>query len=525
MVNRLHLAVLLFVAIPAPIAPLLAAGGKGELEVRVIDKDTGKPIAARMHLKDAKGKPVKVPKVPYWNDHFVFEDKIRLELPLGMYTFEMERGPEYRTMSGYFTLEKGANDAKEVVLSRYIDMSKAGWWSGDMHIHRDPKEIELHMLAEDLHVAPVITWWNDRNVFKDKGPPKETQVTFGDNRMYNLLAGEDEREGGALLYFNLDKPLPVSGSKREYPSPMKFVEQAKMNPAVHIDIEKPFWWDMPTWVASGQVNSIGLAHNHMHRDGVYSGEAWGKARDTKLYPEPRGNGRWTMDIYFNLLNAGIRLPPSAGSASGVLPNPVGYNRVYVHCGDKLTWESWFENLRKGRVVVTNGPMMQPRVHCTPAKAAGQDVDPEGALPGHVFQVEEGESVELDVALNLSTRDKIQYLEVIKDGKVAHEVRLDEWAKKEGHLPPIKFEKSGWLAVRGVADAEKTYRFAMTGPYYVQVGYKPTVSKKSAQFFLDWVVERAKRIKLDDEAQKAEVLEYHRMARDFWKKKVDEANSE
>ena len=85
--------------------------------------------------------------------------------------------------------------------------------------------------------------------------------------------------------------------------------------------------------------------------------------------------------------------------------------------------------------------------------------------------------------------------------------------------------NGGLAVRAVADAEKTYRFAMTGPYYVQVGYKPTVSKKSAQFFLDWVIERAKRLKLDDETQKAEVLEYHRMARDYWKKKADEANSE
>ena len=93
-----------------------------------------------------------------------------------------------------------------------------------------------------------------------------------------------------------------------------------------------------------------------------------------------------MGIYFFRLNTGFRLPPSAGSASGVLPNPVGYNRVYVHCGEKLTWEGWFENLRKGRVVVTNGPMMQPRVHCTPTKAAGQDVEPEGALQGHVFQV-------------------------------------------------------------------------------------------------------------------------------------------
>jgi hypothetical protein len=206
MANRLQFAsVLVFVILRWP--DILAAAG--ELEVRVIDKDTG-PDCRADALKDAKGKPVKVPKVPYWNDHFIFQDKIRLELPLGTYTFEMERGPEYRTMSGQFTLEKGANDAKEVVLSRFIDMSKAGWWSGDLHIHRDPKEIELHMLAEDLHVAPVITWWNDRNIFKDKGPPKETQVSFADDRMYNLLAGEDEREGGALLYFNLDAVVGVA---------------------------------------------------------------------------------------------------------------------------------------------------------------------------------------------------------------------------------------------------------------------------------------------------------------------------
>ena len=39
------------------------------------------------------------------------------------------------------------------------------------------------------------------------------------------------------------------------------------------------------------------------------------------------DGYWTQDIYYALLNCGLRIPPSAGSASGVLPNPVGYNRV------------------------------------------------------------------------------------------------------------------------------------------------------------------------------------------------------
>src|SRR5439155_9501505 len=55
-------------------------------------------------------------------------------------------------------------------------------------------------------------------------------------------------------------------------------------------------------------------------------------------------------------DCGLRLPPSAGSASGVLPNPVGYDRVYVHLDGELSYERWWEALRAGRVFVSNGPL-------------------------------------------------------------------------------------------------------------------------------------------------------------------------
>ena len=128
---------------------------------------------------------------------------------------------------------------------------------------------------------------------------------------------------------------------------------------------------MPTWVATGQVDSIGLANNHQQRDGMLDNEAWGKPRPTKGYSSADGNGRWSQHIYYQLLNCGLRIPPSAGSASGVLPNPVGYNRVYVHCDDELTWEQWWENLRRGQVVVTNGPLLRPRVFGPAARAKGR----------------------------------------------------------------------------------------------------------------------------------------------------------
>ena len=33
------------------------------------------------------------------------------------------------------------------------------------------------------------------------------------------------------------------------------------------------------------------------------------------------------------------------------------------------------------------------------------------------------------------RDRVEYLEVVQNGKVVHEVRLDEYRSRKGKLPP------------------------------------------------------------------------------------------
>jgi hypothetical protein len=149
----------------------------------------------------------------------------------------------------------------------------------------------------------------------------------------------------------------------------------------------------------------------------------------------------------------------------------------------------------------------------------------GELPGHIFAAQDGGEVELNVELNLSLRDEVDYLEIIQDGRSVHEVRLDKWAAAGGKLPPVKFQRSGWMMVRAVTTNPKTYRFACSGPYYVEISGKRRISKKSAQFFLDWVDERAARIKVDDDKERAEVLAPHRAAREFWQRLVDTANAE
>jgi hypothetical protein len=485
---------------------LALAAKKGEVEIRIVDSKTKEPIAVRMHLKDQKQKPVKPPKSVYWNDHFVIDGTIKLELPPGNYSFELERGPEYKIRTGYFTIENDAKDSKELTMERFIDMTEDGWYSGDLFLQRPLSEVELLMKAEDLHVVPLVAWSGKLAAKSSEATP----IKFDTKRFYQLLAGRDERDPSGLLFFNLPTPLDLSKATKEYPSSIALLKQAK-EAGGFVALDRPTSWDLPALIATGQLDTVVIAGGDVQRDGAPNKDLPGKPRDSVRYGAPHGIGRWSQDVYYHLLNSGLRIPPAAGSGSGVGPNPAGYNRVYVHCAGEPTWDKWWEGLRAGRVVATNGPVMQPRVN--------------GHVPGHVFEAGQGESLELQISLNLSTREKIEYLEVVQNGKTVHEVRLDKWAEANGKLPPVKFTESGWMLVRAVTNNDKTYRYAMSGPFYVEIGYTPRISKTSAQFFADWVLERAKQIKLDNAEQREEVIGYHRAARDFWQGKVEKANAE
>ena len=151
-------------------------------------------------------------------------------------------------------------------------------------------------------------------------------------------------------------------------------------------------------------------------------------------------------------------------------------------------------------MVTNGPLLRPSVR--------------GQLPGHVFQFEAGETVEFQIGLTLSTREPISYLEIIQNGEVRHSIPFHEYAKS-GRFPSLTFDRSGWFLLRAVTDLPKTFRFAMTAPWYVEVGRERRVSRSAVQFFLDWVYERARAIEIANPEHRREVLAYHRAARDFW----------
>ncbi len=494
-------------------SPLAAEMPTTRLTIAVTDVG-GQPLPCRVHLINQHGDAQNVSGQPFWHDHFVCPGSCIASLALGKYDYAIERGPEYLRWTGQIEITDGDDRTLDVKLERIANLRAAGWYSGDLHVHRPVAEIEQLMRAENLDVAPVITWWNSRNMWKRQVIPNKVTRRFDSHRIYTIMAGEDEREGGALLYFGLKSPLDIETDDREFPSPMQFVMNArKRDPNVWIDIEKPFWWDVPVWLASGQMNSIGIANNHMCRSQMYPSEAWGKPRDAKRLPAPRGNGFWTQEIYYHMLNCGLRIPPSAGSASGVLPNPVGYNRVYVHLEEPFTRDAWFRGLSRGRCFVTNGPLLL--------------VTAEGLVPGAALKLEPAERKLIDIRIQLTSQDPISNVEIIKNGNILQAIKCSD-ELTQTHTFQLSVDEPGWFLIRAITNVENTFRFAATAPWFIESDeIKNRVSRRSAQFFLDWVNERIERVNanLHDAKKRDQVLLWHAKARKYWMDRLEMANAE
>lgn len=501
------------------------------IEFVVLD-ETGNLLPCRIHLKNEAGQPVQYPGLPFWNDHFVCNGSANLDLSPGQYEYVIERGPEHERKSGTVKID-GTDHRRslKLTLHRITNLRDEGWLCADLHVHRRLDDIPLLMKAEDLDYAPVISWWNQAG--RKNAPLDRLEFAFDRYRMFEVNVGEDEREGGALLYFGLRQAIDLSVESREFPSPLKFVNEARaQNEHVWIDIEKPFWWDVPVWLSTGKMNSIGLANNHMLRQGMLESEAWGKPRDRSRFPSRLGNGYWTQEIYYQILNSGIRIPPSAGSASGVLKNPVGYNRIYVYDAQRkqepskrrseqqeFSRERFWTSCRSGHSFVTNGPLLR--------------VSANGKIPGTNFELNSDGIVELNLDIQLDSNDPIAAIEIIHNGRICKTIlcknylgnpdRQSQSVQRESFDLSLKLAEPGWFLVRAIADRKDTFRFASTAPFFLG---QPIVYRNSTEFFLDWTKERITRVEntVRNPEHRASILRWHQDAEQFWTDRTNTAEA-
>ena len=513
------LSVVFSAVLVSAIVPRLATAvpRSGELQLHVIDDKTGKPLASRIHLKNSRGRPRKVPKTAFLEDHFTFQSPISMVLREGNYTFEVECGPEYKTRTGHFKMERGGTDSKTLRMERFVNMADEGWYAGDLDVRRPVKDIELLMQAEDVHLAELISWsdlknsWNrSREQLADLSKEnKQPGLSF------SICGGRDTRPSGGLAIYPLaedETNLPETGFSQagmtaDHPPTIELVQSWREMEPIWVDAESPDARDLPLWVAHGMLDSVRLAHRRYTRTGRKKKAARPKScipRDSAQYPGANGLGHWCETIYYRLLESGFRFVPTAGSGSGDVGNPVGHNRVYVYLGTNtpMTKQTWWEGLRKGRVLVTNGPMLRVLVN--------------GQPPGHVFQGTAGDTLKLQPDIKLSVKERADYLEIVKNGRVIRAVNLGKGAG--GQLPPLTFDQSGWFLVRVRASNDQTHRFATTGPFYVEFD-TPRISRSATNFFGQWIADQAEILSRENPESWEKMQSYYDRAIDFWKKQA------
>ena len=494
---------LLVVAIVWTIGSLSVLAQTGELDLTILDKKTRDPIPVRIRIEDGKGRAPLIRKIPRLGNDFTFRDLLTFKMKMGKYNFTINRGPHYQERTGWWEVKRNGFDQKTLELPRFVDMHKEGWYSGDLLVARERDHLDVLLDAEELDFVVAPSWQVSKPV-KKLSKDRSREIEAVQNRFVDFSGGVLSQDGRYLATGLKEETLLSEDTPNLPPAFARYVREH----GGKLHVLDPYAWDLPQLVAEGNVDSVAVLPDALRLDGDVAKFAGRALKDTK-YQGKHGIGKYAQAIYFHLLNCGLRIAPSACSSSGECKNPPGYNRVYVACGQYFNAKTWWENLLEGKSIVSNGPVLRVRAN--------------DQLPGYVFRGEPGATVKLTISCNLGTRQKVEYLEIIQNGLVTESVRLDEWAKANGKLPPIEFEQSGWFCVRAYAPGEENYRVALSAPFYVDFG-TPRVSKKSAQFFVEWVYDQGRRIQASKLAKSEKLIRLRELkaARDYWQRLAQSA---
>jgi hypothetical protein len=497
-----------------------APAEKAMLRLITADRASGNVVPARVYLTDRGGKSWAPPDAVVYEKgderHFVMRGECSVELPAGRYDLLVERGAEYRPAALSVDLAAGEKREVKIALERWIAMNSIGWYSGDLHNHRQIGDMPLLLLAEDLNLAPTLTdWiWEDNPISR---PPDTTEPIrqVDPTHVFSVLDKEVERlkhGPGAVDLLGLRRVIPFDGYWL-YPPNERFCRLAREQGG-YVDAEKIVWRDGCALVALGLVDFAGIVHNHFNRQGVdLETLEWGMIpKERPEFDTIAGMPLWSMEVYYRLLNCGFRLPLSAGSASGVKQAPLGYNRVYVRLNAPFSYENWFKALKSGRSFGTNGPMLFLTVD---AAGPGETLSVEGSTTKHVRIRAE----------SLSPRRQDR-LEVLFKGQVIRTIAEPD----ERGILTVDFDfdvtDTGWFAARSFEPAGRTIRFAHTSPVYVRLGNRSGVVPADARFFLQWIDREMDHYRKEPRFRKpeerAEMLKFFEKARAVYQRLVQAA---
>ena len=458
----------------------------GTLRVSIVDQATGREVKARCYLTDSDGQhwtPSRaITYVKPLEQYFIASGEFYISLPPGTYTLRVERGTEYRPVSRSIEIHPTVALDEKVELERWINMNARGWYSGDLHNHRDLTDMPALLLAEDLNLAPTLTTWifGYRDMPTIKPAATATAIRVVDaTHAYSVFDTEIEGLGpiaGAVGLVDLSSPLKLNLDQLSSVNTV-FTAMAHRQGG-YVDAEKITWRDSVALIALGEVDFAGLVYNSFTPHGVELG--WGINPTDPERKTPAGAPLWAMDLYYKFLNCGFKLSVSAGTASGVKAVPLGYDRVYVKLPGKFRYQEWFRALKAGRSFATNGPMIFLTVN---DQGPGSSI----AFPASSSPSGRRLRVHADAVAN----GDLDRLDIIWKGHVIKSLEANGEAHNLSADIEMDAQSSGWFAARAFEKPTETVRFAQTSPVYVRVGQDDGVVAEDAKYLADLVEQQVK----------------------------------
>ena len=526
---------------------LFTAKAATKVTLRVFDSDD-RPTTASFLVRDAE-KRVYPSQAKRLAPDLAFQPQVyrangdSLSLPPGDYTVEYTRGPEYRKkMQRIHVSEQPMELAFR--LERWIDPAKAGWYSGDHHIHAAgcahyekptegvyPADMMRYILGEDLKVGSVLSW----------GPGWYFQKTFFEGKDNKLSTDEN------LMRYDVE----VSGFPSSHTGHIVLLGLTEQDYPGTKRIEDWPSWGIPIFRWAKQQNAVaGFAHS-----------GWGLALKQEKLPTdeiPPFDGiganefivgvtqnlvdfistvdtpyAYELNIWYHTLNVGYRTRISGETDFPcIYGERVGLGRSYVRQREKHDYRDWADGIREGRNYVSDGMshLIDFRVNGTEMGTSEVAL----AAPAAVH-VTANVAALLDETADESIR-KLPYdekpywnlerarigssrrvpLELVVNGEAVARKEIDADGVERPVTFDYKIDRSSWVALRILPSSH-------TNPIFVLVDAKPIrASRKSAEWCLKAVdqcwSQKSPQIRLEERGEAERV---YRAAREAYRQRLNE----
>ncbi len=456
------------------------------VRLRVIDKSSRQPVAARLHLHGEAGEYLP-PRGhhrtvnPNWfednyaefvnglNQYSYIPGECEVELPLGEVFVEITRGYEIAPVRSSFVV---ATETDEITfeLDRVLAWREQGWVTSDTHVHfLSPQTALLEGAAEGVNVVNLLaSQWGEMfsSIGDFDGKSTLGARELGGDGEFLVRVGTENRMQ-VLGHISL---LGYSGAMIQ-PLASGGPSESAVGDALEVTMAE---WAKRCRDQDGLVVMPHAPNPQAERAadivlGLVDAIEMMTFNPFDAQISPYGLADW-----YRYLNLGYRLPIVGGSDKMSAAMLLGGMRTYVQLGERpFDYENWMAAIRAGDTFVTVGPLARMTVEGLPP-GSQLDLPAGGGTVNVSWQVE---SVSLP----------IEAIEVVVGGLTVEEVSVPRELSATGSAE-VAIDRSTWIAlrVRGSNAGRHGEIAAHTSAVQVLVNGTPPFSQPDAVAVLEQI---------------------------------------